>query len=771
MAHVKPSLLNVVTAPILSPETKAWSISHTSLPATTGLEYVPAIVRDPLWLGFQHDGYPVVSLTQYRAIRGTQIPLEFNREHAAFVQAWLSFGLLEAVLEQSVPESELICQSWDGRPVLSLHKLPTMLSSWKSQLSTQDRNAMLSYRERAVKMISHAHRTLQHLKSARAFEYDGAVTDLVPATFCFLGCIGEALTNAMQFLNPDLDDALNFTLPWDFVLAFYPLSSPNYVPVTDRHDPRHSLDEEEWCPSTVRYLIKRSNVSALRHALRRGPRNRGESHDKCTEYTCLLQSVDVDNYVPKHANIFKPDDKCDCPYIKPPLAAVTSALSAGAIPVIRLPHDGETTGERLAVALSSSGPYVALSHVWTDGMGSNTETGLPACQVWKLAALAQALLPASEGRFWLDALCVPRQPAARQQALRLMGQAYRDAEYVVVRDASIEACSQDASSEEILLRVLSAPWMRRLWTLQEALLARRLLFVLRDGVVPLADMLPREEQLLANPVLAGFAGEIHRLTKLRRVPARDDGDSGGGGGGGGLTIADVARALRWRATSRASDEIPAVVSLLLGDAEGARRVLDAPVEGRMERLLLAVGTVPKSVVFLSGPKLGTVGFGWAPKTFMTVATGQERGGRDMNTSASAVVTPEGLVDYFWVYQLDGGAEVGENGAREFTGAEREHWVMRCGDESFAVSRTHMETGKYRCNFVLCTGPNLPGDEQQLCLGVYGSIHKINGEEDTLRCVYGTRLVIRKSQRSGAIDEDQETVDSELLSKMRKVSIS
>ncbi|KAF4545916.1 Het domain-containing protein [Lasiodiplodia theobromae] len=625
---------------------------------------------------------------------------------------------------------------------------------------------MLSYRERAVKMISHAHRTLQHLKSARAFEYDGAVADLIPATFCLLGCIGEALTNAMQFLNPDLDESLNFTLPWDFVLAFYPLSSPNYVPVADRHDPRHSLDEEEWCPSTVRYLIKRSNVSALRHALRRGPRNRGESHDKCTEYTCLLQSVDVDNYVPKHADgiLCKPDEACACPYIKPPRAAVTAALAAGAIPVIRLPRAAEATttttagDEKLAVALTSDGPYVAISHVWTDGMGSNTETGLPACQLWKLAALAQALLPSSEGRFWLDALCVPKQPAARQQALKLMGQAYRDAEYVVVRDASIEACSQDASSEEVLLRVLSAPWMRRLWTLQEALLARRLLFVMRDGVVPLGDVLPREEQLLADPVLAGLAGEVHRLTKMRRY------------GNNSLTFADVARALRWRATSRASDEIPAIVSLLL-DAEGARRVLDAPVEGRMERLLLEVGKVPKSVVFLSGPKLGTQGFGWAPKTFMTVATGQERGGRDMNTSASAVVTPEGLVDYFCVYRLEGGAGVDEDGAREFTGAEGEHWVMRCGDESFAVSRTHMETGKYRCNFVLCTGPNLPGDEQQLCLGVCGNIHQTAGEEDTLSCVYGTRLVIRKSPRSGANNDDEEEVHSELLAEMHKVCIS
>ncbi|OMP86932.1 hypothetical protein BK809_0000608 [Diplodia seriata] len=768
MANVKASQLNVVTAPTLSSETKTWSISHTSLPATTGLEYVPAIAQDPLWLGFKHDGYGVVPITQYRVTRGTQIPLQFNREHAAFMQAWLSFGLLEAVLERPVPESELICQSRNGRPVLSLHALPALLSTWKSQLTTHDTPAMLSYRERAVKSLSHAHRTLQYLKRARAFEYKGAVDDLIPATFCFLGCIGEALTNAMQFLNPELDDALHVSLAWDFVLAFYPLSSPNYVPVADRFDPGHSLDEEEWCPSTVKYLIKRSNVSAFRYALRRGPRNRGESHDKCSEYACVLQSVDVENYVPKHSGILKEEDKCDCSYIKPPFEDVVGALSRGSIPVIRLPTETEAAAsdEKLAVSVSSDAPYIAISHVWVDGMGSNTETGLPSCQVWKLAAFAQAMIPT--GRFWLDALCVPKQKDARQQALRLMGRAYRDAECVIVRDQTVEACSQDASSEEILLRILASPWMRRLWTLQEALLARRLHFVLRDAVVPFLALLPAEDHLLTNPALAGFAAEIHRLTKLRLHRNT-------------LAFADVARALRWRATSRPSDEIPAVASLLLddaddGDGDARRRVLDAPVAERMQKLLAAVRKVPKSVVFLSGPKLHTVGFRWAPATFMTVATGQERGGRDMSPTASSLVTPDGLVDSFWVFALvdgDGAGLDGDGGAGRFMkGAEGDHWMLRCGRESFAVSRTRMETGPYRCGFVLCTGPELPGDEQQLCLGVCGSVEKGDGGEgDVLRCAYGTRLVISKSQRGeGSYGDEEELVRASCLG-MHRVCIS
>ena len=38
-------------------------------------------------------------------------------------------------------------------------------------------------------------------------------------------------------------------------------------------------------------------------------------------------------------------------------------------------------GEELHVRPSNAGPYVAISHVWADGLGSKTEVGLPKCQV------------------------------------------------------------------------------------------------------------------------------------------------------------------------------------------------------------------------------------------------------------------------------------------------------------------------------------------------------------------------------------------------------
>lgn len=53
---------------------------------------------------------------------------------------------------------------------------------------------------------------------------------------------------------------------------------------------------------------------------------------------------------------------------------------------------------------------------------------------------------------------------------------YKNAELVLVLDASLEACSVRARPQERLLRITISPWMRRLWTLQEAWVAKRLAF-------------------------------------------------------------------------------------------------------------------------------------------------------------------------------------------------------------------------------------------------------------------------------------------------------
>ena len=54
----------------------------------------------------------------------------------------------------------------------------------------------------------------------------------------------------------------------------------------------------------------------------------------------------------------------------------------------------ETTGG-LTIQSEDEGPYVAISHVWADGLGSNTERGSPTCQIKRMHKYVCKLLPGS----------------------------------------------------------------------------------------------------------------------------------------------------------------------------------------------------------------------------------------------------------------------------------------------------------------------------------------------------------------------------------------
>lgn len=144
---------------------------------------------------------------------------------------------------------------------------------------------------------------------------------------------------------------------------------------------------------------------------------------------------------------------------------------------------------RLQVHEASDVPYVAISHVWADGLGSTAETGLPTCQLRRLAALVSAIQPGAAMR--IESLCVPKADHVRTVAIELMARIYSQAAAVLVLDDGLQLCPATAPAGVQVLRVLTSGWMRRLWTLQEATLSRALYLALADAaLVPLADLTP-----------------------------------------------------------------------------------------------------------------------------------------------------------------------------------------------------------------------------------------------------------------------------------------
>jgi hypothetical protein len=389
-------------------------------------------------------------------------------------------------------------------------------------------------------------------------------------------------------------------------------------------------------------------------------------------------------------------------------------------------------------------PYVAISHVWADGLGSTTEEGLPLCQIKRLSAITRELVP--DGAFWIDSLCVPAVRDMRNRAIGLMAQTYKDAAVVLVIDSGIRSTSISASREEKLLRVLSSGWMQRLWTLQEGLLANRLVFEFSGGLVALEELLPVGEEHF-NVVLVELASEVFRLKKHRASI---------------LNISDVSQSLRWRTTSRGSDETLAISGLLRIDAF---ELVNLPPEQRMPAFLLQIRKLPADIIFLSGSKLSELGFRWAPKTLM----------RGTNSSLGfgvydASCTPTGLLaEYVAVYFQDTAID------------KQKQWYIRDSSKQRIYKVTDLWLGAdaeefncpiaYSCNALLLMElPRL--SETTVCAAVL-----IDGEmslsesgdgdgDDRMTCEFRKRLLLQDITESELRTEKAATIVIAKSARMR-----
>ncbi|KAI0694778.1 hypothetical protein C8Q76DRAFT_573425, partial [Earliella scabrosa] len=296
--------------------------------------------------------------------------------------------------------------------------------------------------------------------------------------------------------------------------------------------------------------------------------------------------------------------------LSPSLAPVYGILSSDRIPI--MVYDGQS----LSVRCADDGPYVAISHVWADGLGSTTETGLPICQISRIAGYARQLVP--DGAFWVDSLCVPEKKDLRKSAIRLMAETYRRADAVVVFDDGIRSlCTSTAPIKEITFRIQTSAWMQRIWTLQEAVLARELHFEFADGLFP--------DSRLSDAW----------ATSMKPVPS-SLGIQNSQWSSGRHQFRQVVYLLGRRTTSKPEDETVAVAALM--DVNVSKLLDQEGADARMRVFLTEFKTLPVDIIFgsqISSARLPFPGFRWAPRTLTNTVTGAWTG--------LAQCTPEGLM--------------------------------------------------------------------------------------------------------------------------------
>ncbi|KAI0749838.1 hypothetical protein C8Q80DRAFT_1164244 [Daedaleopsis nitida] len=406
------------------------------------------------------------------------------------------------------------------------------------------------------------------------------------------------------------------------------------------------LLERGWCDSELGLLDHHELFVA---SLLERPRAR--SHSSCTDRLCYAYQTDEATYQTAHV-----DEGCTCDFVGAQTEELTDVLSQGNVPAVVITENLE-----VLVVRSDQYPYIAISHVWADGLGNPRDNALPACQLRRLREFVSALhgtqsptSPAEYGTLaakarsgfahtptstplgpvtpvalWIDTLCVPVHPIAktyRKKAIELMGRTYNDARAVLVLDRELEIVnSATAAFLELGIRILCSGWMKRLWTFQEATLASeahgedRIFFQMRDGPFPYRkyDRERTEATALDGRTTGIDAPERALLDEIgvilllgEQIPSvrvmRE-----GTGSGVWSPFKVIFSSIEHRTTSKAED-IPLCLASLMG--KDVSSILSSTnLEQRMASFYMVMRTIPAGLIWNQGAqRLGMAPFRWAP---------------------------------------------------------------------------------------------------------------------------------------------------------------
>lgn len=380
-----------------------------------------------------------------------------------------------------------------------------------------------------------------------------------------------------------------------------------------------SMKRLGWCPAQADSLRKSHLALTVRFYLekldRRQDPHRKDRHLNCPRSEC---------YALKPPNTSQHRDPlCGCAEIAiedEDWGNLFQILQSDSIPLLRLTCDGGNVKVEV-VRKDSQSKYVALSHVWADGMGNRERNALQRCQVEYLyrrlrSFQISARATDQELLLWIDTLCCPLEPLSlKVQALALMQETYKDAEHVLVFDSALENTDPTSLDHlEILARVITSDWSRRLWTLQEAFLARNLWVQFSREAISI-DRLLEEHNEMDNRVEAimMYAFTRNLLFGIRRkralIPSSHK-----------FHIHNLALGIIGRSVTEPSDEPLCLSTLLDLDKGVAASVARAPPEQRMrivwDHWSQTTHGIPGRVIFSDSPKLPNVGYRWAPSTLL-----------------------------------------------------------------------------------------------------------------------------------------------------------
>ena len=444
----------------------------------------------------------------------------------------------------------------------------------------------------------------------------------------------------------------------------------------------------------------------------------GRVHARCTRSQCVSNQIVSTAYHRAHAlddnGIEIPDPCFACEvgktyyghssqdpseFFEPNLEELNSIVESGGIPLISIwnanlePYDNDP---RIVRYEPGRMKYVALSHVWADGLGNPDRNAIHRCQILFLAvALTRFGVSGTrdpnspyywkegDGRlyFWLDTICVPLGPlSVRQAAIRSISRVFSEAEATLVLSHDLRRTKSPNTALETVTRILVSNWTRRLWTYSEAMLSKSLAFKfggewqwlsralsdleeqeaqdprlrflgatkgLRGAVKTpwtfannLSDFVDQENRKL----LPTQASAIVCLEKIRSFANEQSRTSlrSSEYHKSGLAFLTAVSGLPWKSTSHEFDEFICLAQLCGFDLKPFFDVRGKFNEG-MKLLLGFQHTFPRDFAFLRKQHMPEEGWRWAPKSFLGQCVHQRDIEGTRITRQLALLSSEGLV--------------------------------------------------------------------------------------------------------------------------------
>jgi hypothetical protein len=332
----------------------------------------------------------------------------------------------------------------------------------------------------------------------------------------------------------------------------------------------------------------------------------------------MARKVQEDDYVTEHV-----EQDCQCASLSPILGDINKALKAGLIPRLKITEDPYSfIGVHLDV--STSGPYVAISHVWSDGLGNPKANSLPVCQIRQLNTLTEGIPNKGSGEvvgssslgIWIDTLCIPVEREGRTLAIGRLADTFKSAAKVLILDREMLSLPSSVAVEELLARFQFSGWMQRLWTLEEGILGLKNLHLQpADRAINIIDILLKPPISLDNAIVDNASLCIERSLPHMRLYDPDEETMEMYLFRTMITtetrvakpnLHSLGEALRYRMSSKPADEALCIASIMSLDV--ADIIAHHQPKDRMRAIYTHMWKMSASAIALGGPKPSITGF-------------------------------------------------------------------------------------------------------------------------------------------------------------------